>query len=206
MHLDFDGAASGALAAPFDVCIFGTGPAGLSVTLELAKTRKRIALVEAGGLEYTEDSQKLYEGSETGLNNWGALSNKRMRFFGGSSNCWSGRCGLLDEIDFAAETYHGLPGWPIPRKAVLEHLGKLEINDVWVEAGAGLNGALLRAGLIDELIVYMAPRLFGSTARGMFEVPALATLADDYRVTFEDFRKVGADLRITARVSRVPGA
>ena len=62
------------------------------------------------------------------------------------------------------------------------------------------------AGLIDELIIYMAPRLLGGTARGMFEVPALESLADDYRVTFDDFRKVGADLRITARVSRVAGA
>jgi len=91
-------------------------------------------------------------------------------------------------------------------RAVIEHLGKLEINDVWVEAGAGLNGALLKAGLIDELIIYMAPRVLGATARGMFEVPALESLADDYRATFDDVRKIGADLRITASVSRVAGA
>jgi diaminohydroxyphosphoribosylaminopyrimidine deaminase/5-amino-6-(5-phosphoribosylamino)uracil reductase len=87
-------------------------------------------------------------------------------------------------------------------RAVLEHLGALEINDVWVEAGAGLNGALLKAGLVDELIIYMAPRVLGSAARGMFDLPALESLADAYRVTFDDFRKVGSDLRITARVSK----
>jgi diaminohydroxyphosphoribosylaminopyrimidine deaminase/5-amino-6-(5-phosphoribosylamino)uracil reductase len=90
--------------------------------------------------------------------------------------------------------------------AVLAHLGALEVNDVWVEAGAGLNGALLRAALIDELIIYMAPRLLGDAARGMFEVPALASLADSYQVSFEDIRKVGPDLRIVARLSRVAGA
>jgi diaminohydroxyphosphoribosylaminopyrimidine deaminase/5-amino-6-(5-phosphoribosylamino)uracil reductase len=88
-------------------------------------------------------------------------------------------------------------------KSVLERLAAHEVNDVWVEAGAGLNGALLREGLIDELIIYVAPRLLGATARGMFEVPPLASLSDDYRVRFVDFRKVGDDLRITARVSRV---
>jgi diaminohydroxyphosphoribosylaminopyrimidine deaminase/5-amino-6-(5-phosphoribosylamino)uracil reductase len=91
-------------------------------------------------------------------------------------------------------------------RAVLVRLAELEINDVWVEAGAGLNGALLQAGLIDELIIYMAPRLFGDAARGMFTVPALASLADGWNLTFDDVRKVGDDLRITARVSRVAGA
>jgi diaminohydroxyphosphoribosylaminopyrimidine deaminase/5-amino-6-(5-phosphoribosylamino)uracil reductase len=88
-------------------------------------------------------------------------------------------------------------------RAVLEHLGTLEINDVWVEAGAGLNGALLRAGLIDELIIYMAPRVLGDAARGMFQLPVLESLAGSYGVVFDDLRRVGADLRITARVSRV---
>ena len=72
-------------------------------------------------------------------------------------------------------------------RAVIGRLGALEVNDVWVEAGAGLNGALLRTGLIDELIIYMAPRLLGYTAR-MFDVPALHALANDYRVMLGDFR------------------
>jgi diaminohydroxyphosphoribosylaminopyrimidine deaminase/5-amino-6-(5-phosphoribosylamino)uracil reductase len=89
-------------------------------------------------------------------------------------------------------------------RAVIEHLGERhEINDVWVEAGAGLNGALLQAGLIDELIVYVAPRLLGDSARGMFSVPALESLAAGWTLVFDDLRKIGADLRITARVSRV---
>ena len=91
-------------------------------------------------------------------------------------------------------------------RAVIGRLGALEINDVWVEAGAGLNGALLRAGLIDELIIYMAPSVLGSAARGMFDLPALESLADATRVTFDDVSKIGGDLRITARVSRVAGA
>jgi diaminohydroxyphosphoribosylaminopyrimidine deaminase/5-amino-6-(5-phosphoribosylamino)uracil reductase len=91
-------------------------------------------------------------------------------------------------------------------RAVLVRLAALEVNDVWVEAGAGLNGALLAAGLIDELIIYVAPRLLGSTARGMFDVPALESLAGATRVTFDSVRHVGPDLRITARVSSVPDA
>jgi diaminohydroxyphosphoribosylaminopyrimidine deaminase/5-amino-6-(5-phosphoribosylamino)uracil reductase len=91
-------------------------------------------------------------------------------------------------------------------QAVLEHLAKLEINDVWVEAGAGLNGALLHAGLIDELIIYMAPRLLGDSARGMFTVPALETLGAGWQLLFDEIRQVGTDLRITARVVRVAGA
>ena len=91
-------------------------------------------------------------------------------------------------------------------RAVVERLGALEINDVWVEAGAGFNGAMLRAGLIDELILYVAPRLLGDTARGMFSVPALESLADGWNLGFDDVRMIGDDLRITARVVRVAGA
>jgi choline dehydrogenase-like flavoprotein len=133
MHADLQSAAPG--PAPFDVCIFGTGPAGLPLALELAKTGKRIALIEAGSFEYTDESQNLYEGSETGINTWDALRSKRLRCFGGTSGLWSGRCGLFDEVDFAARTYHGLPGWPISRNAVLEHLPQAaEILDLGTQS------------------------------------------------------------------------
>ena len=91
-------------------------------------------------------------------------------------------------------------------RAVLARLAEHEINDVWVEAGAGFNGALLKAGLIDELIIYVAPRLLGDSARGMFSVPPLTELSAGWSLVFDDVRHVGPDLRITARVSRVAGA
>jgi diaminohydroxyphosphoribosylaminopyrimidine deaminase/5-amino-6-(5-phosphoribosylamino)uracil reductase len=83
---------------------------------------------------------------------------------------------------------------------VLARLAELEVNDVWVEAGARLNGAFLKAGLIDELILYMAPRLLGDTARGMFAVPSLAALSDGWDLEIEEIGSIGADLRIVARI------
>jgi diaminohydroxyphosphoribosylaminopyrimidine deaminase/5-amino-6-(5-phosphoribosylamino)uracil reductase len=57
-------------------------------------------------------------------------------------------------------------------------LGKQQINSIWVEAGANLAGALLQAGLVDELIVYLAPKLLGADARGLCVLPGLEALAD----------------------------
>lgn len=90
--------------------------------------------------------------------------------------------------------------------AVLARLGELEVNDVWVEAGANLNGALLAAGLIDELVLYVAPRVLGNDAAGMFSLPALTSLDAAATFTFEEFRKIGGDLRIIARPSKLAGA
>lgn len=86
---------------------------------------------------------------------------------------------------------------------VLAKLAALEVNSVWVEAGPVLNGALLAAGLIDELIVYVAPQILGDTARGMFTLEPLASLDERVRLSFEDVRRVGADLRLTLRPSNV---
>ncbi|WP_278427379.1 bifunctional diaminohydroxyphosphoribosylaminopyrimidine deaminase/5-amino-6-(5-phosphoribosylamino)uracil reductase RibD [Pantoea dispersa] len=81
--------------------------------------------------------------------------------------------------------------------AMMMLLGQRQINSVWVEAGAGLAGALLQAGLVDELIVYLAPKLLGNAARGLCALPGLETLADAPALNFSDVRQVGDDLRLT---------
>jgi diaminohydroxyphosphoribosylaminopyrimidine deaminase / 5-amino-6-(5-phosphoribosylamino)uracil reductase len=85
--------------------------------------------------------------------------------------------------------------------AMLDALGERGINEVQVEAGAKLNGALLGAGLADELLVYMAPCLLGEPARGMLDrsVP-LADLSDRVRLTVRGIAPVGDDWRILASI------
>jgi diaminohydroxyphosphoribosylaminopyrimidine deaminase / 5-amino-6-(5-phosphoribosylamino)uracil reductase len=85
--------------------------------------------------------------------------------------------------------------------AMLDVLGRRGINEVQVEAGAKLNGALLAAGLADELLIYLAPCLFGDPARGMLDraVP-IAGLDERVRLQVRDVAPVGEDWRIVARI------
>lgn len=80
--------------------------------------------------------------------------------------------------------------------ALLDALGALGSNDLLVEAGATLNGALLREGLIDELHVYMASSVLGSAARGMFDLPAFASMDERIELRLTDIRRVGDDCRL----------
>ncbi|WP_312227510.1 bifunctional diaminohydroxyphosphoribosylaminopyrimidine deaminase/5-amino-6-(5-phosphoribosylamino)uracil reductase RibD [Pseudescherichia sp.] len=73
-------------------------------------------------------------------------------------------------------------------------LGREQINSIWVEAGAQMAGALLQAGLVDELIVYLAPKLLGSEARGLCVLPGLESLAAAPQLKFTEIRQVGPDL------------
>lgn len=83
-------------------------------------------------------------------------------------------------------------------KASLARLAHEEVNSVLVECGPGLAGALLSAGLVDELVVYLAPSLLGSEARGLANIPGLSKLADRVALRYTDARMIGVDLRITA--------
>jgi len=92
-------------------------------------------------------------------------------------------------------------GGRVDLAGVLQTLASREINEVHVEAGAKLNGALLEAGLIDELLLYVAPSLIGDPARGMFELAQpLAALARRVALEWQSVERIGDDVRIVARV------
>lgn len=82
--------------------------------------------------------------------------------------------------------------------ALMAELAHREVNKVMVEAGSKLNGALLQAGLIDELIIYMAPKLMGDGAKGLFNLPELQIMAQNIDLKILDIRAVGQDWRICA--------
>lgn len=83
---------------------------------------------------------------------------------------------------------------------LLQELGRRELNEVHVEAGFKLNGSLLAAGLVDELLVYLAPSLIGASPNGMFNLPALESLAQQRRLEFQNVSRIGPDIRLIARV------
>jgi diaminohydroxyphosphoribosylaminopyrimidine deaminase/5-amino-6-(5-phosphoribosylamino)uracil reductase len=92
-------------------------------------------------------------------------------------------------------------GDKVDLSALMTELGRRGINEVHAEAGFKLNGSLLQAGLVDELLLYLAPCLIGDAARGMFNLPALESLDGKRSLVMRDARLVGADLRLLARFS-----
>lgn len=92
------------------------------------------------------------------------------------------------------------PAGKVDLKALLELLAQRGINEVHAEAGFKLNGSLLREGLVDELLLYLAPCLIGHEASGLFNLPELATLDDRRRLLIRDLRQVGSDIRLIARL------
>ena len=88
-------------------------------------------------------------------------------------------------------------------EALFEHLASIEINNVLVEAGPRMNGALLELNLIDELIIYMAPCILGPDAIDMFDSPVIKKLSDRYSFAVRDLTSIGTDMKITLRKENV---
>ena len=95
------------------------------------------------------------------------------------------------------------PDGRVDLDALMRTLGERGINELHVEAGGKLNGALLAAGVVDELVLYFAPCLLGDPARGVAEFRnGLAELSDRVALAIHDVARIGDDLRVLARVRR----
>ncbi|OOF58331.1 bifunctional diaminohydroxyphosphoribosylaminopyrimidine deaminase/5-amino-6-(5-phosphoribosylamino)uracil reductase RibD [Rodentibacter myodis] len=89
-----------------------------------------------------------------------------------------------------------LPKQNLLSELMLE-LGKRQINTLWVEAGANLAGSLIEQKLVDELIIYVAPKLLGDQARGLCQLPHLTQLADAPLWQLNEFQQIGDDIKLT---------
>jgi hypothetical protein len=112
----------------YDFIIVGTGPAGITTALELEKNKKTVLLLEGGGMEHSEESQSIYNGSVVGNMNFD-IKRSRVRYFGGSSNHWGGMSRPFSESELSA--------FPINKKDLDLYLSNacavLEISDQFIK-------------------------------------------------------------------------
>jgi choline dehydrogenase-like flavoprotein len=124
--VDAGGPGRAAFGRAFDVCVVGAGPAGVTLALRLAARGLDVALMEAGGRDFSTESQEIYAGESVGREYW-PLDVPRLRFLGGSTNHWGGWCRPLDALDFEAKPWNPLSGWPF---------GKAELDPYAAETEA----------------------------------------------------------------------
>ncbi|WP_060481996.1 FAD-dependent oxidoreductase [Pseudomonas sp. NBRC 111119] len=108
------------LRGSYDVCIIGAGPAGITLALRLATAGHSVLLAEGGGQAYSPRSQGLYACSSSGLQLY--AEEARLRYLGGTSNHWAGRCRPFSPSDFTIAPPGDLPGWPIPYEEIERYL------------------------------------------------------------------------------------
>lgn len=99
----------------------------------------------------------------------------------------------VEQLSFPAH------GGGVDLVVMMMQLAKRQVNAIWVEAGATLAGALLQAGLVDELILYLAPKLLGDNGRSLCHLMGLDQLVDAPEFVFSEVRQVGPDLRLRLR-------
>ncbi|GGC71233.1 bifunctional diaminohydroxyphosphoribosylaminopyrimidine deaminase/5-amino-6-(5-phosphoribosylamino)uracil reductase RibD [Undibacterium terreum] len=90
------------------------------------------------------------------------------------------------------------PRGKVDLPALMQELGRRQINELHIEAGSKLNGSLIREQCVDELLLYFAPKLLGD-ARGLFDLPLLESLDGAQNLSFHEITQIGEDLRILAR-------
>lgn len=149
-----------------DIAIVGAGAAGLSLAIALEGAGLNVALLESGGLEWSEEAQDLAAG-ELGPQTYATPESVRLRYFGGTTGHWGGWCRELDAVDFEPRDFVKLSGWPIT-KSELEpfyrraqevlHLGPARYDDsAGVAALAGVKLPIPRSSDIEPVLFEFSP-------------------------------------------------
>ena len=114
MHIDARELQNGSLIQG-DICIIGSGAAGISMALEWINRGERVILLEGGGFELDSDTQALNKGASVGLDYY-SLEATRLRYFGGTTGHWYGFCSPFDAVDFKKRDWVPHSGWPFGRE------------------------------------------------------------------------------------------
>ncbi len=157
MFRDFNASTTDEAVFEADICIIGSGAAGITLARSLEGSGLRVLLLESGGADYEEPVQALNAGTSTGVPYYD-LDHARLRLFGGTTNIWGGRVAELDPIDFERRDWVPGSGWPF---------GRAELDAYYSRARAALD----------------LPGLPGNTLAG-FHAPFNA---QDLRVAFWQF-------------------
>ncbi|MNM28378.1 Fructose dehydrogenase large subunit [compost metagenome] len=163
-----------ALRDAYDFAIIGAGPAGITLALQLARAGWSVALVEGGGHEYSPRSQAFYACTSTGLEMY--AEETRLRYLGGTSNHWAGRCRPFEPSDFAVSPPGNLPGWPIPYAEIERYLpAAMDIVDLPQGASFQARNTGLQGGEFDADRFLLSPptRFAQKYAAALNETPGL---------------------------------
>ena len=176
----------------YDFCIIGAGPAGITLALRLAGNGRRVVLLEGGGHEYSQKSQSLYKCPSTGLDDY--AEETRLRYLGGTSNHWAGRCRPFEPSDFAVGPPVRLPGWPIAFSEMERNLpAAMDILDLPPHSGfkainASLDGADFEA---DRFLLSPPTRFAQKYAKELNETEGLDVFINCNCVDLEFDSKTG---------------
>lgn len=187
-----------------EVCIVGAGAAGISLALALAGAAFRVCLLESGGFEPDEETQKLARGRVYGRSYF-RLDEARSRGFGGSTRCWDGICRPLDPLDFEARDWVPHSGWPLdaaqlrPYYERAQELCGLEDFDYSAARWArpDMPALALGASGLETRVFQIAPRRFGEAYRqAVTRAPNLDTYLFANAVDLEADRDGGSVRRL----------
>ncbi len=188
-----------------DVCIVGAGAAGITLAREMAAGGAKVILLEAGEEEFTDESQDVYDGESLG---YAPIYSSRLRYFGGTTNHWSGYCRPYNRIDFEARDWIPRSGWPLPYDTLLGYLEKarplVEITDrgflaeEWVDAVGGTLFPLPDT-FVQSVSQLSPPTRFAERYRGDLEASDAITCV--LRASVVDLEPAGDGGRKLARVT-----